>query len=127
MFRKQERNLMFLPGRAGLHANAFRMTERLQGRGTGAEEGAPLLRRTCLAVLASLAVATGARAAYPERVVKIIVPFPPGGTTDLLARLVADRSTSGSGNASSSRTAAAHPAASARRASRQASPTATHW
>jgi tripartite-type tricarboxylate transporter receptor subunit TctC len=50
-----------------------------------------LLRRTCLAVLASLAVATGARAAYPERVVKIIVPFPPGGTTDLLARLVADR------------------------------------
>lgn len=50
-----------------------------------------MLRRTCLAVLAALAVATAARAEYPERVVKIIVPFPAGGTTDILARLVADR------------------------------------
>lgn len=32
-----------------------------------------------------------ARADYPERVVKIIVPFPAGGTTDILARIVADR------------------------------------
>jgi len=50
-----------------------------------------MLRRTCLAVLAALAVGSGARAEYPERVVKIIVPFPAGGTTDILARLVADR------------------------------------
>ncbi|MEA2933441.1 MAG: putative tricarboxylic transport rane protein [Variibacter sp.] len=50
-----------------------------------------MLRRTCLAVLAAFALATVARAEYPERTVKIIVPFPAGGTTDILARLVADR------------------------------------
>src|ERR1700761_9294015 len=32
-----------------------------------------------------------AEAAYPNRVIKVIVPYPPGGTTDLLGRLIADR------------------------------------
>lgn len=31
-----------------------------------------------------------ARADYPERLVKIIVPYPAGGTSDILARIVAD-------------------------------------
>ena len=35
-------------------------------------------------------LATGdARAAWPERTVTIIVPFPPGGPNDLLGRLLA--------------------------------------
>src|SRR3954471_19256069 len=41
-----------------------------------------------LALLASPAIA---QAAFPSRTVKMIVPYPAGGTTDLLGRLVADQ------------------------------------
>lgn len=37
----------------------------------------------------------GAEAAYPSRDIRMIVPYPAGGTTDLLARLIADRIKSG--------------------------------
>src|SRR5215475_3425364 len=36
-----------------------------------------------------------AETAYPNRVIKLIVPYPPGGTTDLLGRLIADQIKSG--------------------------------
>jgi tripartite-type tricarboxylate transporter receptor subunit TctC len=36
-----------------------------------------------------------AEAAYPNRFIKLIVPYPPGGTTDLLGRLIADHVKSG--------------------------------
>jgi tripartite-type tricarboxylate transporter receptor subunit TctC len=46
-----------------------------------------------LAVLACLVVALGPSVAdaqtYPERAVKIVVSYPPGGSTDILARLIA--------------------------------------
>jgi tripartite-type tricarboxylate transporter receptor subunit TctC len=45
---------------------------------------------TCVVALA-LVVAGGARAAYPEKPVRIIVPYPAGGTTDIIARIVAQR------------------------------------
>jgi tripartite-type tricarboxylate transporter receptor subunit TctC len=49
-----------------------------------------LTRRTTLASLAMLAVAASARAqTFPTRTVTIVVPYPPGGPVDFLARLIA--------------------------------------
>jgi tripartite-type tricarboxylate transporter receptor subunit TctC len=49
-------------------------------------------RRHLLALPASLALPGIARAqAWPSRPVRMIVPFPPGGTTDVVARQVAQR------------------------------------
>jgi tripartite-type tricarboxylate transporter receptor subunit TctC len=50
----------------------------------------PLARFVSLALFAALSVAGAARAAdYPTRPVKWVVPYPPAGTTDVLARIVA--------------------------------------
>jgi tripartite-type tricarboxylate transporter receptor subunit TctC len=62
----------------------------------------PLTRREAIAGFAGgLALLTGrpavAQAAYPSRTIQIIVPYPAGGTTDFLGRLIADRLKSGLG------------------------------
>src|SRR5258708_38372128 len=59
-----------------------------------------LTRREALAGLGGgMAVLGGqgalAQAAYPNRTIKMIVPYPAGGTTDFLGRLVADQLKSG--------------------------------
>jgi hypothetical protein len=56
-----------------------------------------------------LALLAGSRAlaepAYPSRTIKMIVPYPSGGTTDFLGRIVADQLTTGLGaTVASSRT-----------------------
>lgn len=42
-------------------------------------------------VLASTATAQDAASKYPDRPVKVIVPFPPGGATDIVGREISDR------------------------------------
>lgn len=54
----------------------------------------PISRRTIIAAAAGLAVPGAARAqsGWPQgRTIKIIVPFPPGGATDVIARIMGDR------------------------------------
>ena len=50
----------------------------------------PLAAAACLAGLA-LATVTQAQAAWPERPVRIVLPFPPGGPSDMVIRLAAER------------------------------------
>lgn len=46
-----------------------------------------------LVSLAAVGVAQAQNAAYPSKAVRLIIPFPPGGGTDILSRLVAQKLT----------------------------------
>ena len=83
-------------------------------------------RRTVLG-LAATAVLTmagpaGAQPAYPLRPITLVVPFPAGGSTDLVARLVAEKMSEAWASRSWSRTVAGPAATSARPASANADP-----
>ncbi|MBB1594441.1 tripartite tricarboxylate transporter substrate-binding protein [Achromobacter sp. UMC46] len=49
----------------------------------------PFKRVACAVLLAAAAAAGSASAEYPERPLRFVVGYPPGGTTDLLARRLA--------------------------------------
>lgn len=51
---------------------------------------------TALAALATT-VALGAAAQYPDKPIKLIVPFPPGGGTDIIGRIIGDKLSSSLG------------------------------
>ena len=51
------------------------------------------MRRLLLASLLALSLPAAARAEYPERPIRMIVPFPACGVTDVVARLTAERLT----------------------------------
>ena len=45
------------------------------------------------ALLALCAATTPAQQSYPNKAMRIIVPYPPGGTSDILARSLAEKLT----------------------------------
>src|SRR5438067_13839875 len=62
-----------------------------------------LLRRYIIVLSATVAMlsigvdSASAQGSYPDKVVHILVPFPPGGPADALARIVAERFTTSLG------------------------------
>lgn len=53
--------------------------------------GLALLTLLWFAFAATLLPATAAAQAFPDKTISIVVPFPPGGSTDLLARRIAEK------------------------------------
>jgi tripartite-type tricarboxylate transporter receptor subunit TctC len=47
--------------------------------------------KRCVLLLAFLLAALPALAQYPNRPIRLIVPFPPGGTNELLSRLISQK------------------------------------
>ena len=76
-------------------------------------------RRFALAFIASVATFTTgsvlAQAAYPSKPIKVVVPFPAGSTTDIIARAIADKMSQSMGQPWSLITAAAPVAPLVRR------------
>jgi len=52
-----------------------------------------LLRFVSIAVLSLLMPTAQAAESYPDRVVRIVNPYPPGGSVDVMARILAQKLT----------------------------------
>lgn len=58
-----------------------------------------LLSALAMCAIATVAVTAPALAAFPEKPVTVVVPFPPGGSTDTIARTMANRMSASLGQA----------------------------
>ena len=56
-----------------------------------------MLKRLALFAMGVLVCAGASAQAYPSRPVKVVIPWPPGQATDLVARMVAERLTTSMG------------------------------
>src|SRR5207344_218004 len=56
-----------------------------------------MVRLIALVLCSLFVTAAGAQDAYPSRPLKFILPFPPGGGTDILGRVIAERMSAGLG------------------------------
>lgn len=63
----------------------------MRGKVASPEPGRPASRHPTPVVLALLALASTARAAWPERPVTLIIPFGAGASPDISGRLLAER------------------------------------
>ena len=51
------------------------------------------IRKTMLFLLLAAGCATALAQSYPSKAIRMIAPFPPGGTTDILARVAGQKIT----------------------------------
>ena len=51
----------------------------------------PFSRRAVLGMLGGAAFGARAQASWPSRPIRVIVPYPPGGVSDLVTRAIAER------------------------------------
>ena len=82
-----------------LDRTSIPLRERGSPQRTQAENPAsgmrPALQRLMVGAVRALAAGTALAQGYPNRIIKLVVPFPPGGPTDVAARIIGQKMSEG--------------------------------